>query len=163
MAALPNPSRGPSAREVTMSKRTTAERVADARAKLENDIDVWVATATDNAPHLVPLSLHWDGERVILATESDSVTARSAAASGRVRLGLEPSRDVVMIDADCEVLDVSSAPALAEEYARRTSWDPRHGSTPNVFIVCRPTRIQVWRSVEEIAGRTIMRGGEWLA
>jgi hypothetical protein len=32
-----------------------------------------------------------------------------------------------------------------------------------VFVVLRPRRVQVWREVDEIAGRTIMRDGRWIA
>jgi hypothetical protein len=33
------------------------------------DVDVWVASASaDGAPYLVPLSLDWDGEALLVAT-----------------------------------------------------------------------------------------------
>ena len=33
---------------------------------------------------------------------------------------------------------------------------------PYVFVRLRPIRIQAWREADELAGRTIMRDGEWL-
>jgi hypothetical protein len=114
--------------------------------------------------HLVPLSVGWDGERLVLASEPDAVTTRNLQASGRARLALGPTRDVVMIDAVLEtVVDVAAAPAaIAETFAAQADWDPRH-SAGYLFVVLRPRRVQVWREVDEIAGRTIMRDGRWTA
>src|SRR5262245_59614494 len=52
-----------------MPGRTRAERRADALRRLETDENVWVSTAgVDGSPHLVPLSLAWDGSRILVAT-----------------------------------------------------------------------------------------------
>jgi hypothetical protein len=88
--------------------RAREQRRADTLAKLSAPAaDVWVATAAvDNggrvSSYLVPLSLAWIDERVVLATEADSATARNIISHGRARLGLGPTRDVVMIDAELE-------------------------------------------------------------
>jgi hypothetical protein len=126
-------------------------------------IDVWVATASDaGVPYLVPLSLAWVGERVVIAIEESSVTARNLLAAGAARLGVGPTRDVVMIDAVLEkAVDVAADDALGAAYAAQADWDPR-GSTGYVFFVLRPVRVQAWREANEIAGRTLMRDGHWL-
>ena len=68
--------------------RTREQRKTDTLAKLSAPAaDVWVATAAAEAgghasSHLVPLSLAWIDERVVLATEADSLTARTSSASG---------------------------------------------------------------------------------
>ena len=126
-------------------------------------IDVWVATASPTGdPHLVPLSLAWVDERVVIAVEARSVTARNLGASGSARLGLGPTRDVVMIDATLErTVDVSADDALGTAYAAQADWDPRR-SEGYVFLVLRPVRVQAWREADEIPGRTLMRDGTWL-
>jgi hypothetical protein len=126
-------------------------------------IDVWVATASAaGAPYLVPLSLAWVGERVVIAIEESSVTARNLTATGAARLGVGPTRDVVMIDAVLEkAVDIAADDALGAAYAGQADWDPR-GSTGYVFFVLRPVRVQAWREANEIAGRTLMRDGRWL-
>lgn len=98
--------------------RTREQRRADTLAKLSaSAADVWVATAAADAgghasAYLVPLSLAWLDERVVVATEADSVTARNIIGQGRARLGLGPTRDVVMIDADLEqVYSLDEVPA----------------------------------------------------
>src|SRR4029077_179304 len=98
--------------------RTREQRRADTLAKLAAPAaDVWVATAAvDSGGHarsyLVPLSLAWIDERIVLATEADSVTARNIISAGGARLGLGPTRDVVMIDAELEqVYGLDSVPA----------------------------------------------------
>jgi hypothetical protein len=141
------------------------QRLADTRARLRSDVDVWVATAgADGAPYLVPLSLDWDGEHVIVCAQRTSRTIENMLRSGVARLGLGPTRDVVMIDAVLDTLypaaEVSAA--LAEHYAHRTGWDPRQERGDYVYVSLRPTRIHAWREANELPGRTIMRNGEWL-
>ena len=71
--------------------------MADTLAKLSGPaVDVWVATAGPGAggrvtASLVPLSLAWIDERVVPATEADSVTARNIISQRHARLGLGPT------------------------------------------------------------------------
>lgn len=144
--------------------RDPATRKADTLAMLATPaIDVWVATASaTGAPHLVPLSLAWVEERVVIAVEGSSTTARNLAASGAARLAVGATRDVVMIDARLEeAVDVAADRTLGSSYADQADWDPR-GAAGYVFLVLRPVRIQAWREVNEMAGRTLMRDGHWL-
>jgi hypothetical protein len=144
--------------------RDRETRKADAVAMLRSAaIDVWVATASAaGVPHLVPVSLAWVDERVVIAIPGSSVTARNLEHFGHARLGVGPTRDVVMIDATMEkTVDVAGDDALGEAYAAQADWDPRE-STGYVFFVLRPLRVQAWRESNEIAGRTLMRDGSWL-
>jgi hypothetical protein len=147
---------------VTDAVRVTAERRADTLARLEGDADVWAATASGGQPHLVPLSLAWDGTHVILATPAASPTARNAAASGNIRLALGNSRDVTVIDAAAEVVPCADAPDLVTRcYATRTGWDPRDEDVLHVYLIATPRTMQAWNSLAEMSGRTIMRDGQW--
>jgi hypothetical protein len=151
--------------------RPRGERRADVLARLSAPVaDCWVATADGDEPYLVPLTMAYVDERIILATARRSPTARNIAARGRVRLGLGPTRDVVLIDA---VLDetigvgeagaVGEAGTVGEAYAEQNDWDPRTAGDGYVFLALRPQRIQAWREENEIPGRLLMRDGEWLA
>lgn len=150
--------------------RTREQRRADTLAKLsEPTVDVWVATAAVDAggqasSYLVPLSLAWIDDRVVLAAEADSLTVRNIISQARARLGLGPTRDVVMIDAELErVYGLDEVPDdLARRYAMQADWDPRKSGDKMRFLVLRPQRIQAWREVNELPGRTLMRGGEWI-
>jgi hypothetical protein len=146
--------------------RPPAQRKADSLALLAAPAaDVWVATASaDGVAHLVPLSLAWDGDRVILALERTSVTGRNLEASRRARLGVGPTRDVVLLDAVVtSIVAVDDAPgSIADLYAAQADWDPRGAGDPYVYVVLAPERIQAWREANEIAGRTLLRGGSWL-
>jgi hypothetical protein len=147
---------------VTDAVRAAAQRKADTLARLDGDADVWVATAHAGRPHLVPLSLAWDGTHVILATPAASPTARNAAASGEVRLALGTSRDVTLIEAAAEAVPCAHAPdPVARCYATRTGWDPRQEDVPHVYLIATPRTMQAWNSLAEINGRTIMRHGQW--
>ncbi len=152
---------------MSAAPRTASERRSDTMARLEARTgDVWVATASPSgAEHLVPLSYAWDGEVIVLAAMPSSPTVRNIQASGRARLGFGPTRDVVLADTMLvRVLATEEAPeALAGRYATQSGWDPRHEPDPYVFVLLRPRRIQAWREANELAGRTIMREGIWLA
>lgn len=149
---------------MTAPPRDPATRKADALSLLAAEaIDVWVATASQSGrPHLVPVSLAWTGERVVVAVAGTSVTARNLAASRTARLAVGPTRDVVMVDAVLErIVDVADDEALGAAYVAQADWDPR-GSEGYVFLVLRPQRVQAWREVNEMPGRTLMRDGAWL-
>jgi hypothetical protein len=149
--------------------RTAAQRKADTLALLTSEVvDVWVATASQEQgvvrPHLVPVSLAWlDDDRVAIAIQATSRTARELVAHGVARLGVGPTRDVVMLDVVLEAVAEIDAvpPAVVDRYLAQSDWDPR--SSPGyVFAILRPTRIQAWRESDEIPGRTLMRDGRWL-
>jgi hypothetical protein len=150
--------------------RTAAQRKADTLAKLSAPAaDIWVASASiDGAgaarPYLVPLSLAWVSGRIVLALETDSRTARSLPVGTRTRLALGPTRDVVMIDATVDHVapTADTAGSIAEAYAAQSDWDPRTAGPGSSYLQLRPTRIQAWREVNELADRTLMRNGEWL-
>jgi pyridoxamine 5'-phosphate oxidase-like protein len=149
---------------ITAEPRDRETRKADTLAMVATPaIDVWVATASaTGSPHLVPLSLAWVGERVLIAVEESSVTARNLTASGEARLAVGPTRDVVMIDAVLEsAVDVAADEALGAAYVAQADWDPRR-SPGYVFLVLKPVRVQAWREANEIAGRDLMRNGSWL-
>ena len=53
-----------------------------------------------------------------------------------------------------------SLPAgLAQGYAAQADWDPREAGGQMLFLVLRPLRVQARREVNELPGRTLMRGG----
>ena len=157
---------GPPARRTPPRHRE--QRREDTLALLTTPaVDAWVATASpDGAPYVVPLSLAWVAGQVVLAMPAASRTARNLAATSAARLGVGPTRDVVMIDATVKrivsVTDPQVAGTVGEAFAAQADWDPR-GDKAQVYVVLRPTRIQAWREADEIDGRTLMRDGVWLA
>ncbi len=148
---------------VTNEARGRDQRRADTVIRLESDADIWIATAHGDQPHLVPLSFAWDGIRIILATPSDSPTARNSATSGVARLVLGTTRDVTVFHVAMEVVPCRTVDAvLAETYRRRVGWDPRDEKVEHSFLVATPATTRAWRTVPELKGRTIMREGHWL-
>lgn len=148
---------------MTAAPRDPARRRADTLARLGSDVDVWVATARGDVPHLIPLSFLWDGARLLLATPDSSVTARNLRATGRARLSLGTTRDVVVIEGTADSLPVAAVPAAtADAFAARTGFDPRRSAARMAFIWITPRRIQAWREENELPGRELMRDGAWL-
>ncbi|MBA3288662.1 MAG: pyridoxamine 5'-phosphate oxidase family protein [Acidimicrobiia bacterium] len=149
--------------------RSLDERLRDTAALLSaTGADTWVATASAaGEAYLVPLSFGWTGEAVVLVTERRSPTARNLIAKRGARLAFGGTRDVVMVDGELagEPAAVPDADAeLVEVFVTQSGWDPRpmgDAADYDVFAV-RPVGVQAWREGNEIAGRTLMRDGEWL-
>ncbi|MGW5558056.1 pyridoxamine 5'-phosphate oxidase family protein [Micromonospora sp. NPDC003944] len=144
--------------------RNLTHRKQDTLARLDRDLDAWVASADrDGNPYLVPLSFLWDGTAVILATAESSPTARNLRSFGRVRMSVGTTRDVVLIDGTVESFSRETVPRdLADAFAAKL-WDARVGATRYAYFRVTPRRIQAWREENEIAGRDLMRDGHWLA
>lgn len=105
--------------------RSRAQRRADTLTKLETEVDLWVASADEaGVAYLVPLSFHWDGEALTLATATRSRTGRNLLRAGWARVALGPTRDVVMIEGPLEAIPVGTDPELESAYARSAGWDP---------------------------------------
>ncbi|THC51949.1 pyridoxamine 5'-phosphate oxidase family protein [Streptomyces sp. A1499] len=102
------------------------ERLRDTRSRLENDVDLWVATAgSPGGVHLIPLSYLWDGTAFIIATPRASVTGRNLLADGRVRLSFGPTRDVVVVEGVAEPAATADLGGTGDAFAARTGFDPR--------------------------------------
>jgi hypothetical protein len=141
--------------------RGREERLRDTHAKLNSDVDVWVATSgSPGGAHLVPLSYLWDGTAFLISTSRTSVTARNLLADGRVRLSLGPTRDVVIVDGTAEPVDIT--PETGDAFAAKTGFDPRELDEPYQYFLIRPRRIQAWREENELRGRDLMHDGHWL-
>ncbi|THA75930.1 pyridoxamine 5'-phosphate oxidase family protein [Streptomyces sp. A0642] len=144
--------------------RALEERLRDTRARLESEIDLWVATSgSPGGVHLVPLSYLWDGDVFLVSTPRASATGRNLLADARVRLSLGPTRDVVIVDGTAEPVDVAGlAPGTADAFAARTGFDPQESAERYQYFRIRPQRIQAWREANELRGRDLMRDGDWL-
>jgi hypothetical protein len=145
--------------------RTAEERKRDTLHRLERDVDAWVATAdgSGGTPYLAPLSFLWDGRVILLATPAASTISRNLQATGKVRLGIGDTRDLVLIHGTAEALTPSELTReLGDAFAAKTGFDPRKLSDPYLYFRIVPRRVQAWREVNELAGRDLMRAGEWL-
>jgi hypothetical protein len=149
---------------MTAAPRSRALRRRDTEHRLTHDVDVWVASASeDGTPYLVPLSFDWDGEALLIATPANSPTGRNLAATRVVRVGLGLTRDVSMIEGDVEVIEMGElSQERGDRFAARTGFDPRELATPYRWFRIYPRRIQAWREVDELPDRELMRASSWL-
>src|SRR6266704_2700311 len=133
---------------MTEPPRTRQQRKQDMLNRLERDVDAWVATADreSGTPYLVPLSFLWDGATLLVATPAASPTGRNLQASGRVRLGIGPTRDLVLIEGTAHALAAAELPDEVSDYR---------------YFRIRPRLVQAWREANELNGRYLMRDGEW--
>ncbi|MFG2357134.1 pyridoxamine 5'-phosphate oxidase family protein [Streptomyces sp. NPDC048521] len=145
--------------------RSAAQRKKDTLHRLEHDVDTWVATAGPDGgtPYLVPLSFVWDGSTLLIATPAESPTGRNLVATGVARLGIGPTRDVVIVEGTARAVTPEDLPEEdAEVFAGKTGFDPRRLATPYLYFSITPQRVQAWREANELRGRELMRDGEWL-
>ncbi|MEU9290171.1 pyridoxamine 5'-phosphate oxidase family protein [Streptomyces sp. NPDC048275] len=145
--------------------RTPKQRKQDTLYRLENDEDAWVSTADDEggAPYLIPLSFLWDGRTILMATPAASPTGRNLRVTGKVRLGIGPTRDVVLVEGSVETLEPAELPdGVGDAFAEKTGFDPRRLTTAYLYFRVTPLRVQAWREANELTGRDLLRDGAWL-
>ncbi len=90
--------------------RDPEQRKRDTLHRLEHDVDAWVATGgdPDRTPYLVPLSFLWDGATLLIATPASSPTSRNLRVNPTVRVGIGPTRDVVLIEGTARAREASA-------------------------------------------------------
>ena len=143
--------------------RSRSQRTADTLERLRGDVDLWVASASESGEaYLVPLSYHWDGSTLTIATPGASPTARNLLRAARARVALGQTRDVVIVEGTVEALPIGVNPELEDSHARSAGFDPRTLSDEYVYLRITPQEIQAWRESNELAGRVLMRDGAWL-
>ena len=147
---------------MTDPARPQSARKQDTLNRLENDVDLWVATAgADGTPYLMPLSFLWDGKTLLLSTAAGNPTARNLRENPSLQLTLGHTRDVVHIAATAETVGAVDQ-AEGDAFAERTGFDPRPLANYLFFRVT-PTKIQAWRESNELKDRVLMESGSWLA
>jgi hypothetical protein len=139
--------------------RSLEQRKQDTLGRLESDVDAWFASAGDGDAYLLPLSFLWDGAGVIISTPRSSVTGRNLSRGGRVRIAVGDLRDVTMIDGTAELVQDGRT---KDAFAAKHGWDPRKETDDYAYFRIVPDRVQAWREVNELPGRTLMRDGAWL-
>jgi hypothetical protein len=144
--------------------RSRSQRKTDVLAKLDGDVDLWVASADETGgAYLVPLSFYWDGSTLTVATPRASRTARNLVQAGWARVALGPTRDVVIVEGPVEAVPLGTDAQLEDAHARASGFDPRTLADEYVYLRITPHEIQAWREANELAGRQLMHKGEWLA
>ena len=145
--------------------RPRAQRIADTQRRLTEEIDAWIASADPETgePYLVPLCFWWDGTSILVSTMTDSITGRNLHTNPRAEFSLAATRDVILIRSTVETLTIDQLrPGEADKFAAYTQFDPREEPTDHFYFRLTPYRIQAWREVNELKGRTIFRDGVWL-
>lgn len=138
-------------------------RKEDALAHLVSDKDLWISSAdSDGDSTLVPLSFWWSGKSIYIATVRTNPTGENIVKSGRCRVALGHTRDVVLMEASAFLVENNELPTeVGEAYGEKCGWDPRE-SPAYRFYRLDPQRIESWRELNEHANRELLRDGEWL-
>ena len=122
-----------------------------------------VATAGpgSGAPYMAPLSFLWDGATVLITAPAAGPTSPDLQATGKVRLSIGPTRDLVLIEgtvrAETAAAEVSAQ--TGDAFAAKTGFDPRE-LTGYAYFRIRPQRLQAWREANELTGRDLIRDGD---
>src|ERR671916_148732 len=132
---------------MTPPPRSPQQRRQDTLDRLERDVDAWVATA--------------DGGSLLIATPSSSPTGQNLQSTGKVRVGIGPTRDLVLIEGTVgEILAAAEVPdEVGDAFAAKTGFDPRQLTGYSYFRL-HPQRLQAWREANELGDRELMRGGQ---
>jgi general stress protein 26 len=147
---------------MTEPARPLSVRKQDTLRRLENDVDLWVATASaDGKPYLMPLSFLWDGKSLLISTAATNPTAKNLQQNPTAHLALGHTRDVIHITATAGFLKPQDlTESEGDAFADKAGFDPRKADYPYFRVT--PTRIQAWREVNELKDRLLMQDGSWL-
>jgi general stress protein 26 len=145
-----------------MASRSVAARIEDATAMFASERDCFVATPNgDGRPNVVPLSVIWHRERFLLCTRRSTRTVANLTDRPFARLVFGQTRDVVLVDAACEICELATVDGAAlAAFHGHVGWDIARESPRLVAILCRPETIQSWRQEPEA---TLMKDGTWVA
>ena len=145
--------------------RSAAQRKADTLSRLGSDVDCWVTSASARGEaYLIPLSYVWYGQQIIMATLANSLTVRNLRRAGNCRVALDGTRDVVLVEGLIETIPTAAISAdIAAAFKVAAGFDPHQSAQDYVYILISPRRVRAWREENELAGREIMREGQWLA
>jgi len=96
--------------------------------------------------------------------QQSAARGRNLPATGKVRLGIGPARDLVLIEGTVQAVAAAAdiPPAAGDAFAVKAGFDPRELTDGYAYFHIRPWRLQVWREANELAGRDLMRGGDWV-
>src|SRR5437773_12492302 len=83
--------------------RDAVRRIADVQQTLRTQRHLWLSTASNGQPHLVPLAYVWDGRQLLCATKAGNRSARNLCASGTAKVAIGSAQDVVLIEATVTV------------------------------------------------------------
>ncbi|MEV6846622.1 pyridoxamine 5'-phosphate oxidase family protein [Actinoplanes sp. NPDC051411] len=141
--------------------RPAERRIADAQRTLRSERHLWLATAADGTPHLVPLAYVWNHDELVCVTKEANRSVRNVVASGRARAAVGTARDVVLVDATVTVAEPSTVDPVVAAVLDRLPLNPAR--VPGVVVLrLRPYRILAWRELSEMPDRVIMTNGRWL-
>lgn len=111
---------------------------------------------------MIPLTFVWDGERVVISTSQRSITANAVRRTGKVRLSLPSTSDVVIIDAWARLVTINQIDATTHSLFRQVAgFNPRASDEPYVYLLLTPERVLAWRHESELPHREIMSAGIW--
>jgi Pyridoxamine 5'-phosphate oxidase len=152
----------PAGGTATAPSRSRQQRKADVLALLAKGRHLWIATAGPAGPHLVPLLYAWDGRQLVMATHSGHRTAVNLSGKGCARVALGTATDVVLIDGEVSLVTPDAVPGDKAEFLL-SRLPVGAGVSDRRYLFLIPTRILAWRHRGELAERTVMARGEWLA
>jgi hypothetical protein len=68
-----------------------------------------------------------------------------------------------MIEGTAQTLTAAELPeGVGDAFAQKTGFDPRTLTSEYLYFRVTPRRVQAWREANELAGRDLMREGEWV-
>jgi len=142
--------------------RSLSQKKIDSLFHLEHDIDLWISSSSSKGdPYLVPLSFWWNGMSLFISTVLKNQTAQNIISTGKVRVALGHTRDVILITASAILLEQSAIGECADAFTKKCGWDPREEKGYRFFKLV-PQKIEVWKELNEHADRLLMEDGKWL-
>lgn len=139
---------------------TVGLRRNHAESLLQTHHDLWLATSSGDAPHLVPLSFVWHDEQLLFATSAASRTGQNVMANGRARAAVGETRNLVIVVGSVSPVSADSR-KLTRLFADRLGFSPSDVGREGTLFALSPIEIQTWVERAD-SDRWVMRKGSWV-
>src|SRR5881296_3878724 len=93
-------------------------------ARLSKERNIWIVTVRpDGRPHMVPVWYAWQGEKIYLCTEPESVKARNLAHNYNACLALEDGSHPVICEGKARFLEKPWPEEVVAVFQRKYAWE----------------------------------------
>ena len=127
-----------------------------AEQRLRSNMIAWLTTVgSDGRPYTVPVWFLWDGNTILIFSQSHKQKIRNLRNNARVTLALDDTRqgeDVVIVEGTAELLDNPGISVMLPEYVEKygaliqgLGWTPASMAADySVGIRVTPTKFRSW-------------------
>jgi nitroimidazol reductase NimA-like FMN-containing flavoprotein (pyridoxamine 5'-phosphate oxidase superfamily) len=117
----------------------------EAREKLAQAGNIWFASVrSDGRPHLTPVWFVYDGLRLYVSIDPNSIKSRNLASNPNVSLALEDGSHPLICEGRAELISPPYSPKIAALFQEKYDWDIRADDQYGQLVEITPRKWLAW-------------------